>query len=83
MTKHDVAHATESTTVVWPGASWASDRHEAGRLRAELDRVEPVIGAALLTATAFRLRDRAALDEAMRMLVAATRAFEAEEMAHV
>ena len=82
MTKHDVAYAHTSTTVVWPEASWTNHRNDLEALRAELDRAEPVIGAALLTATAFRLRDRTALDEAMRRLVAATRAFEAEA-AHI
>jgi hypothetical protein len=45
-------------------------------LRAELDEVEPVISAALLVATAFRLRDQEGLLSALRMLVEATRSFE-------
>ena len=46
-------------------------------LPAERDEVEAVISAALLAATAFRLRDRQALLSALRMLVRATRSFEA------
>ncbi len=38
-------------------------------LRAELEELEPVIGAALLTATAFRLRDHEGLILALRGLV--------------
>ncbi|MGH6915503.1 MAG: hypothetical protein ACREH6_02135 [Geminicoccaceae bacterium] len=45
-------------------------------LRAELDEVEPVISAAVLAATAFRLRDQDGLNDAMRMLVQATRLLE-------
>jgi hypothetical protein len=50
-------------------------RRNAG-LRAELDEVEPVISAALLVATAFRLRDQEGLLSALRLLVEATRTFE-------
>jgi hypothetical protein len=46
-------------------------------LPAERDEVEAVISAALLAATAFRLRDRQGLLSALRMLVRATRSFEA------
>ena len=46
-------------------------------LPAERDEVEAVISAALLAATAFRMRDRQALLSALRMLVRATRSFEA------
>ena len=46
-------------------------------LRAELDEVEPMISASLLVATAFRLRDQKALLSALRILVQATRLFEA------
>jgi hypothetical protein len=45
-------------------------------LPAEPDEVEAVISAALLAATAFRLRDRQALLSALRLLVRATRSFE-------
>ncbi len=45
-------------------------------LRAELDEVQPVISASLLVATAFRLRDQAALVSALRLLVRAIRLFE-------
>jgi hypothetical protein len=46
------------------------------RLRAELDEVEPVVSASVLVATAFRLRDQAALLSALRLLVRAIRLFE-------
>ena len=46
-------------------------------LPAERDEVEAVISAALLASTAFRLRDRQGLLSALRMLVRATRSFEA------
>ena len=46
-------------------------------LRAELDEVQPVISAAVLAATAFRLRDQHGLVSALRLLVRATRGFEA------
>jgi len=52
---------------------WPQDNHA---LRAELARLEPVVGAALLVATAFRLRDHDALVSALRMLVSVTRGFE-------
>ena len=41
-------------------------------LRAELDDVQPVISAAVLAATAFRLRDQAGVISALRLLVRAT-----------
>jgi hypothetical protein len=47
-------------------------------LRAELLQAEPLISAAVLAATAFRLRDRDALTEALRLLVQTTEAWEAE-----
>jgi hypothetical protein len=47
-------------------------------LRAELLQAEPLISAAVLAATAFRLRDRDALTEALRLLVQATEAWEDE-----
>jgi hypothetical protein len=40
-------------------------------LRAELDEVQPVISAAVLAATAFRLRDQRGLTSALRLLVRA------------
>ena len=49
---------------------------ETRELRAELERLEPLVGAAFMTATAFRLRDRDALSHALRLLVSATRAVE-------
>ena len=45
-------------------------------LRAELDEVQPVISAAVLAATAFRLRDNDGLVSALRILVGATRTLE-------
>ena len=45
-------------------------------LRAELDEVQPVISAAVLAATAFRLRDQGSLVSALRLLVRATSWFE-------
>ena len=45
-------------------------------LPAEPDEVEALISAALLAATAFRLRDRQGLLSALRILVRATRTFE-------
>ncbi len=45
-------------------------------LRAELDEVQPVISAACLAATAFRLRDQDALVSALRLLTRAMLAFE-------
>ena len=45
-------------------------------LRAELDQHQPVMSAAVLTATAFRLRDRQALTGALRLLVRAVRNLE-------
>ena len=51
-------------------------QRENARLRAELDQIEPLIGAALLAATAFRLRDQDGLNEALRRLVQALVPFE-------
>jgi hypothetical protein len=47
-------------------------------LRAELAQAEPLISAAVLAATAFRLRDREALTEGLRLLVQATQVWEDE-----
>lgn len=57
---------------------WPQDNRA---LRAELARLEPVVGAALLAATAFRLRDHEALISALRMLVQVTRSFEEHDPA--
>jgi hypothetical protein len=46
------------------------------RLEAELEMQEPVIGAAILVATAFRLRDEAGLIETLRCLAKAVAANE-------
>ena len=47
------------------------------QLEAELGAQEPVIGAAILAATAFRLRDEAGLIETLRCLAHAVAAHEA------
>lgn len=44
---------------------------DAASLKAELAAQEPVIGAALLAATAFRLRDEAGLTRTLRLLTRA------------
>ena len=50
-----------------------ADLHEQNvTMRAELREVEPVISAAVLAATAFRLRDQRGLISALRLLVRAT-----------
>jgi hypothetical protein len=50
-----------------------ADLHEQNvALRAELDEVQPVISAAVLAVTAFRLRDQHGLISALRLLVRAT-----------
>jgi hypothetical protein len=49
-----------------------ADLHEQNvALRAELEEVQPVISAAVLAATAFRLRDQRGLISALRLLVRA------------
>jgi hypothetical protein len=54
-----------------------ADLHRQTRaLRSELDEIQPLISAAVLTATAFRLRDNDGLVSALRMLVGATRTLE-------
>jgi hypothetical protein len=51
--------------------------HQQARdLQSELDEVQPVISAAFLAATAFRLRDNESLVSAMRILVSATKRLE-------
>ena len=47
------------------------------QLEAELEAQEPVIGAAILVAAAFRLRDEAGLIDTLRSLAAAVSAHEA------
>jgi hypothetical protein len=50
-----------------------ADLHEQNiALRAELDEVQPVISAAVLACTVFRLRDQDGLVSALRLLVRAT-----------
>jgi len=49
---------------------------QARELQSELDEVQPVISAAFLAATAFRLRDNESLVSAMRILVSATKTLE-------
>jgi hypothetical protein len=54
-----------------------ADLHEQNTaLRAELDEVQPLISAAVLTATAFRLRDQDGLVSALRLLVRTTTGLE-------
>jgi hypothetical protein len=54
-----------------------ADLHRETRaLRSELDEVQPLISAAVLAATAFRLRDNDGLVSALRILVGATRTLE-------
>jgi hypothetical protein len=54
-----------------------ADLHRQTRaLRSELDEVQPLISAAVLAATAFRLRDNDGLVSALRILVGATRTLE-------
>jgi hypothetical protein len=54
-----------------------ADLHEQNvALQAELDEVQPVVSAAVLAATAFRLRDQNGLLSALRLLVRATTWFE-------
>jgi hypothetical protein len=54
-----------------------ADLHRQTRaLRSELDEVEPLISAAVLAATAFRLRANDGLVSALRILVGATRTLE-------
>jgi hypothetical protein len=54
-----------------------ADLHRQTRaLRSELDEVQPLISAAVLAATAFRMRDNDGLVSALRILVGATRTLE-------
>ena len=54
-----------------------ADLHRQTRaLRSELDEVQPLISAAVLAATAFRLRDNDGLVSALRILVGATKMLE-------
>jgi hypothetical protein len=52
-------------------------RSRLARLEAELAAQEPVVGAAILAATAFRLRDESGLIETLRRLAVAVAAHEA------
>jgi hypothetical protein len=59
------------------GLSAIDDLHRQIRaLKSELDEVQPLISAAVLAATAFRLRDNDALVSALRILVGATKNLE-------
>jgi hypothetical protein len=59
------------------GLSAIDDLHRQTRaLKSELDEVQPLISAAVLAATAFRLRDNDALVSALRILVGATKTLE-------
>jgi hypothetical protein len=76
MTHAPTALAAELTDVVEHPANLASLRQQNQALTDELDEVQPVVSAAVLTATAFRLRDHEGLITALRLLVRATRLFE-------
>jgi hypothetical protein len=76
MTQAPTALAAELIDVVEHPAYLARLRQENQALTDELDEVQPVVSAAVLTATAFRLRDHEALITALRLLVGATRLFE-------
>ena len=65
---HPFAPANCNTRDPWPRLA---------RLEAELEAQEPVVGAAILAATAFRLRDEAGLIETLRCLAEAVAAHEA------
>lgn len=54
----------------------AASRDSVAALKAELAELEPVVGAALLATTAFRLRDEPGLVVALRALGAAVDALE-------
>ena len=78
-TMTQAAHlAIAATTLEVRPAAFAEHalRQENRALRAELDELEPVVSAAVLTATAFRLRDHEALITALRTLVRVIRMFE-------
>ena len=49
------------------------------RLAAEIEALEPVIGAAVLVVTAFKLRDEDSLIDTLRLLTRAVTAWEAEQ----
>ena len=51
-------------------------RHDPGEGVMRADPYEPLITSAILTATAFRMRDNEALIEALRMLVRVVQPFE-------
>ena len=61
--------------------TFADLRRQTRALRSELDEVQPLISAAVLAATAFRLRDNDGLVSALRILVGATKTLE-ERRAH-
>jgi hypothetical protein len=57
-------------------AAIADLHQQACALQSELDEVQPLISAAFLAATAFRMRDNDSLVSALRILVGATKTFE-------
>jgi hypothetical protein len=59
-----------------PAPNIADLHRQARALRSELDEVQPLISAAVLAATAFRLRDNDGLVSALRILVGATKTLE-------
>jgi hypothetical protein len=54
----------------------AASAERCAALEAELAAVEPLVGAAILVTTAFRMRDEAGLIATLRLLTAAVRAVE-------
>ena len=76
MTKHEAGVAALCRRDVGPASGTAAARRPVHDPPDDPVRLEPLISAALLTTTAFRLRDRDALEDALRLLACATRAFE-------
>lgn len=66
----------DSTTPQHDPSAIADLQRQACALQAELDEIQPVISAAVLAATAFRMRDNDNLVSALRILVGATRTLE-------
>ena len=60
-----------------PTATAPSHGSALAQLEAELEAQEPVMGAAIMAATAFRLRDESGLIETLRRLAQAVAAHEA------
>jgi hypothetical protein len=77
MTHARVSSLLLSSAADLPVAANGDEEHPlVDALRGELDEVEPVISAAVLAVTAFRLRDESGLVSALRGLSEAVSAFE-------